>query len=331
MMINKGILHIFDFNSNVCVFSQRELDFSNDANRSFIEKHIERVQLDAGQKHGDFLQDSAFRDHMEKYNQGKINFVEFSTLIGDMLYEQISKSEKLDSTDFLVVDFMSDDTPYIALLLMANKVAYTHEVINDSGVVYNEIIRHHAILPNTTQKADSFAIINRKDLSIGFVDKKQRIDGKDIFVLPDVILQCTSIISSKEAVKLVSKITTKIAEDHGANPAIAVSKAKNYLVENAEVSSSFSPVDLGREVFADSGIMQNEFESEIAEVKLPGEVKLEKSLAIRAGQKHKIKTDTGIEITIPANYFENNDYIEFINNPDGTISIELKNIGKIIN
>ena len=51
----------------------------------------------------------------------------------------------------------------------------------------------------------------------------------------------------------------------------------------------------------------------------------------KAGRSHKIKTDTGIEITFPSEYIENTDFIRFINNPDGTLSIELKNIGKIVN
>ncbi|WP_405352536.1 hypothetical protein [Ruminococcus sp.] len=50
-----------------------------------------------------------------------------------------------------------------------------------------------------------------------------------------------------------------------------------------------------------------------------------------ASKSQKIKTDTGIEITVPVEYFEDDRYIEFINNNDGTISIALKNIGKLIN
>jgi hypothetical protein len=186
-------------------------------------------------------------------------------------------------------------------------------------------------MPSTSQKIDSYAIIRCDDFSVGFLDKKRMIDGKDVYVLPDVLLQCTSLMSSKEAVKMVNQITTKIAEEHGANAAVAISKAKNYLVENAEISSSFSPIELGREVFTDSKIMQSEFEKQISEAQLPQDIRIEKSLAIRTGKNHKIKTDTGIEITFPAEYFENHEYIEFINNADGTISIELKNIGKIIN
>ena len=48
-------------------------------------------------------------------------------------------------------------------------------------------------------------------------------------------------------------------------------------------------------------------------------------------RKHKLSTDTGIEITIPTDYFENTEFVEFFKNDDGSMSITLKNIQNIIN
>ena len=48
-------------------------------------------------------------------------------------------------------------------------------------------------------------------------------------------------------------------------------------------------------------------------------------------RNHKIRTDTGIEITFPAEMLRNTEYVEFVNEPNGLISIELKNIGSIEN
>ena len=42
-------------------------------------------------------------------------------------------------------------------------------------------------------------------------------------------------------------------------------------------------------------------------------------------------TDTGIEITIPLDYYNNKDYIEVLNMPDGRLAIQIKNIGNIEN
>ena len=46
--------------------------------------------------------------------------------------------------------------------------------------------------------------------------------------------------------------------------------------------------------------------------------------------KHKLKTDTGIELTIPTDYMDNIEYVEFNNNDDGTLSITLKHISNIV-
>ena len=331
MIINKAILHILDFNSDVCVFSQRELDFSNDAIRIFIEKHLERIQLDSNRKHGTFNQQSSFVPILQNYLHGHSDIISFSTLLGNKLHEQILNSDRLDSTDFLVVDFSNENVRYIALLLLMNRVAYTHQVVNNSGKIYNELIRHYAILPSVSQKIESYAIVDCSTFSVDFLDKKRMIDGQDTFVLPDRLLECSSSISSKEAIKTINQIASKVAENHGVNSAIMISKAKNYLRENAEISSSFSPHELGKDVFADSEIMKSDFERHINEANLPSDIKITKSAAVRTGKNHKIKTDTGIEIIFPVEYFENHEYIEFVNNPDGTISIQLKNIGKIIN
>ena len=38
-----------------------------------------------------------------------------------------------------------------------------------------------------------------------------------------------------------------------------------------------------------------------------------------------------IEITIPSDIYENKEMVEFINNPDGSISVLIKNIDSIMN
>lgn len=331
MIINKAILHILDFNSGMCIISQRELDFSDITIYEYIEKHLEHIKSDLNQKSGAFSSESSFFVQLDKYLAEQSSFMELSVFIGNILYEQIARSDKAVPTDLLVVDFSDNGTRYLALLLLTSKIAYTHQVLTSDGSIHNEIIKHHAILPNTTQKADSYALIRCDNFAIGFVDKKSRIDGQEVYLLPDILLLCTATISGKEAIKTVSQIAAEVAEKHGANSAVILSKAKNYLLENAETSSSFSPTELGQEVFAGSQAMQQEFESQIKEAQLPQDVKVERTLAIKTAKNHKIKTDTGIEITFPAEYFENHDFIEFINNPDGTISIQVKNIGRILN
>ena len=84
-------------------------------------------------------------------------------------------------------------------------------------------------------------------------------------------------------------------------------------------------------MFSDSEVLQQELQKGLEEAKLPEQVPVDKNYALRMSKSMKIKTDTGIEIIAPAEFLENNDYIEFVSNPDGKISISIKNIGKILN
>ena len=62
MIINHAILHILDFHSDICVFSQKEMDLKNAAVVSFIEKHIQRIFKDNKCQTGIFKSESWFLD-----------------------------------------------------------------------------------------------------------------------------------------------------------------------------------------------------------------------------------------------------------------------------
>ena len=145
------------------------------------------------------------------------------------------------------------------------------------------------------------------------------------------ILECTNSISPKDAVNAVKNIALQLSEQHGKNSAAIVSRTKAFLAENAETSDSLDTVELSHMVFPESDELAEEFVQQIHQQGIPVSIPVERTYAIREGKKHKIKTDTGIEITIPSDFFDNSEYIEFINNPNGTISISIKNVGKIIN
>ena len=128
----------------------------------------------------------------------------------------------------------------------------------------------------------------------------------------------------------MEKITRKVAEEFGDNAGTRLAKAKNYMVENAEHSQTISPRELGEAVFRDHPGMEASFRDKVDQAELPDKAVVEPAVAMQKGKNQKIRTDTGIEITFPSEYYENPEFIEFINHPDGTISISLKNIVKII-
>lgn len=331
IQITKSALHILDFTSDISIFSQSELSLSNHVIQEFLYKHVERAFNDPALKTGNFFEHSKFLTQMRMEKEGTLTFLEFSTKIAEMIYNCKSQSEDVLATDIVICEITEDGHRYIGILEFVNNTAYTHQVVQDDTGIKNEIIKHYAILASPSQRLGSFAFIDMERETVKFIDKKSVVDGNPVHILPEMVLECTSKISSKDTVKIVKKVVNKIAQEHGENSAIAISKAKKYISENSQVSESLEPIKLGREVFRSSEVLQEKFKREMEAERIPESIPMERSFAEKTGKSHKIKTDTGIEITFPADYFENNDLIEFINNPNGTISIEIKNIGKIIN
>ena len=351
MKINHAILHVFDFVSCVNVYAQEELDLASKNAKRYVTSHAKKALGNMDAKRGEFAEDSLFAEELRAYFRGQRDFVGLSVQVAEFIAGELGRMEKSESADLLVLDFEDDpDTTvramddeeaaaayeargkrYFAFMLLESRQAYMHEVgYGESGAQRVDVARHHAILPNPSQKVASFAVVESKTLGVSFCDKEREIAGERRWLIPDGLLQCSMEASSKEVFDTVARLVEEVAEEYGANSTVALSKAKAYVAENADESDELAPWDLGEEVFEDEPL-QKRFEEALAEEALPERVVVEKSVAKRVAKSHKIRTDTGIDITFPAEYGENPDFIEFVSGPNGLINIEFKNIGHIEN
>jgi hypothetical protein len=87
---------------------------------------------------------------------------------------------------------------------------------------------------------------------------------------------------------------------------------------------------IGKEVFKDNPSMLADFKESIQEQGFEKPVKMNQESTLKKMCKHKLKTDTGIELTIPTDYMDDIEYVEFNNNENGTLSITLKHISNIV-
>lgn len=60
-------------------------------------------------------------------------------------------------------------------------------------------------------------------------------------------------------------------------------------------------------------------------------VRVDQEVTAKKMSKHRLRTDTGIDLSIPTDYFDNTEFLEFYNHEDGTLSIMLKQISNITN
>jgi nucleoid-associated protein YejK len=334
MKINHAILHVLDFESAVNVISQRELDLEDSrAARQFVTTHLRRARESGDNRRATFSDDSAFGGELKRFFYGERDFIDLSQQIAEFIGAELAKAERAQSTDVLVADFDDDDdVRWFAVMLLTSKQAFMHEVGTETGQTVNAISRRYAILPNPSQKVQSYAVVRASTMEIGYVDKKRKIAGEDVMLIPEGLLQCDAGVSGKEVIDTVTRVVEEVAEEHGANTAVALAKVKAAVAEKVEDDEELPPWDIVDEVFEDAPQSKESVKTALREERLPERVPVERKQVERAAvRNHKIRTDTGIEITFPAEMGSNSDYIEFVNEPNGLISIELKKISSIEN
>ncbi len=334
MKINHAILHVLDFESAVNVFSQCELDLEdNRACRQFVTTHLRRARQSGDNKRATFAEDSAFAGELKNYFFGEREFIDLSQQVAEFISNELARADKAQSTDVLVADFDDDDdVRWFAVMLLTSKQAFMHEVGTQDGNRVANITRHYAILPNPSQKVQSYCVVRASTMEIGYVDKARKIAGEDRMLIPEGLLQCETGVSGKEAIDTVTRVVEEVAEEHGANTAVALAKVKAAVAEKVEDDEELPPWDIVDEVFEDEPVIKDSVRAALTEEKMPERVPVERKQVERAAvRNHKIRTDTGIEISFPAEMGSNSDYIEFVNEPNGLISIELKKISSIEN
>lgn len=331
--LKRAILHILDGNSGISVYSDEELDVTDASINSFITKHIEKVYEDAGLRSGEFSDNSGFKYHLTEYIKDENYFPQMTKFIAERIYEGVTQSDKPDSSDLIVCDCVINERPILAVLKCENKIGYTHQVMQDEGKVKNQIINHYAILPTTSQKISECAFVNMDDYSIRYIGKKRKIDGETSDLIADVLLECIYDISSRESVNAVKRIAKKVAEENGGDALETLSKMKEYITENVEEGENeyIEPEKVAEKIFDGKPGMRDEFMEKLEKANVPQKVEVNSYVTKKLSSNVKVVTDIGVEIIFPAEYYQNSEYIEFINNDDGKISIRINNIGEVIN
>lgn len=330
IVIEKAILHILDFNSGLTVYSDVELEPA-DSIQTFLLKHLERSWGSQDAKPGTFYEDSAFKKQLAAYVGGELSFVDFSKQIGKTLEDAYVHAEEMVSADVIVADVRIDEVRQLVVFKSNSHIGYTHQVTQTEGGIRNEIINHYSIMPNLTQKIDEFAFIQPETGALLVQAKKYTIDGNAIFVLPEILLECTLTPSPKEAMKNLSKTAAKVAEAYGQDAVAVEAAVKNYVTENMQASDELDLAAAGGEIFPENPAMQKDFDDAIRDAGFTEPVKMDQEATLKKVSRHKLRTDTGIDLSIPTDYFDNTEFVEFHNNEDGTLSITLKHISNIVN
>ncbi|WP_242835258.1 nucleoid-associated protein [Ruminiclostridium papyrosolvens] len=330
--INTAVLHILDTSVNFPVLSDKEIELSGEL-ADFLEKHISKTFEDTNLKKAQFTGEvNTVRDMCNALKEDSGCFMEVTRAIAAMTFDFMLKNIDIASGDLICCYFLAGNEPYLGLLKLNYKTGFTHYVSQMEEGAVNTIIRHKTLLPSDGQKVDEAVLISLETGEIKLIEKSYEINGTKEFYMSNYLINCTTDLSDNQKLKIIDKVTQKISKKYYDEDFDKVAKLKKVVSEGLEEKNEIRVDEIAQEVFETNLAVREEYIQEIQKAGLTEEaITVPEKLAEKKFKTHKIKTDTGIEINFPLSYYDNRDMIEFANNPDGSISIIIKNVGKIIN
>jgi len=329
--LQKYILHILDSNMHMPVLSDREHPLDDEISE-YLESHIDRIFKDEGLRDARFNgEDNRIYSLLgEIINDGE----QFSTLTGEIaliLFDIMKRNVDIPSCDLVMCTFTVNNVLHMGLLKFNYRPSFIHYVHAFEEGRVNTIVKQKTSLPGESQKVDECAVINLEDWSIKLLEKKYEINGEKVFYMSELFLDCSSRMSPKEKAKIFKKATESFNKKYyegDVDTAIEIKKAVN---ESLDRSEAIDIVEVAEQAFRSSPEMRSTYIEHVEKAGLTDKaIRVGESTAGKTFRRQRIKTDTGIEINIPMEYYRNNRKVEFINNIDGTVSILIKDAGKII-
>ena len=331
MQINAAVLEVFDFTSSMPAYSDYPMEIDGPDIQSYLEMHVMKALQDPGARTGYISEQTPWGRKIKQFGDKEISLVEFGRELGETLFTYMAQAMDPCVLDMIVCDAQGEQ-PYLCILLCKAHDGYTHQLMaEENGSLATKLVEHRAVLPTVTQKLYGFASIKLSDLSIRVFEPKGEFDGEKMRFLEERIFQVSMHPSSKDTVKKVRTIVDRVSKAHEQPGVEAMAKTKELLAKNAEVSDTIEARQIIEQVFESNPIQKQAALKELEEEDLLGPLPVSRTYATKIGKQHKIKTDTGIELSFPVEYMNDREFIEISTNENGTLRIELKNISKITN
>lgn len=328
IIIRQGIVHILDGELGYPVFSEQPLELSPDIN-DFFRQHIYKIMSGDDMKKCFFdEEESDMYKLVKEFNEE--NLVDASKSMAQLLYNIMNSNIDIPSADIAAVTFQINGIIHLALLKMNYKESFVHMTQSEEGANVNSIIRYRSALPAASSKLSEAVVINLEDYSVKIIEKRYEVNGEKCNYLSELYLKCKAAMSSKSKLDIVTRAVEQVNKKHFAEKPVMQMEAKRIIREEIEENGTLSVEKVSEKIYGTVPEIKEEFDAKMEKYHMEkAEVKPQSEKTTKKFEKQYLKTDTGIEINIPMEQYRDANQVEFITNPDGTISVLIKNINRI--
>ena len=325
IIIYQAILHVLDTTLDAPVLSGGGMELTAEKT-AYLQNHIEKLLASDEIRQCRPLPDSAFRNELE-HNQ---DFIDLSCRIAGVLFDYMHAHTTIPGADLAVVDFTRDGAPWLGILKLNYKNGYTHYTETVEGAPVNSIIQQRACLPTQSGKVEEGALVNLTDYSMRLLEKKYDIDGHKEFYLSSVVFQYTQAEPEKKKLQAIQEAAAQAVKDAYEDEPHADAQVAMLIANQAADNDNQVSVEQVRQQLAEEyPLAAVPFDDYVEKSEVLEEAAAPVTVTparIRRMDSRSIRTANGIEVKIPTELLNSDSELEFLHDPDGSVSLLIKNV-----
>lgn len=319
------IIHNLDLNMGQPLLSKECVALSDEA-ESFITRKIYKVIENQGTCEAKFKHQMSLYEEDQPYSiiqEWKDNkFKHLAEILAKRFYSYMNEYGNIANGDLVVTNYLMDSKEYIAVMkINFNAADYTHYYNQDEEAM--RLVANKNIYGDKMNEAVVFGI-NDNSIKV--------LDGTRIKYL-QLLFDLETKLSSKEKLNAMDKIAAKVIDEHYDNPVKAIAELKNNISESIARTQTIPIQEIMEKTFGDDEEVLESCKQHLEEFGLSEEhpIEVRSSKVANKYATQKLKTDTGIEIKMSTHLFKDPDFVEIINEPNGTQTLLIKNISQLVN
>ncbi|AMB99597.1 hypothetical protein AWM75_06205 [Aerococcus urinaehominis] len=331
MDIKQAILHIYDPDSQASVLSQHSLALDKPVTKEYIEAMVDKVIATSKQKSGQ-LGPSARQAQLDQVQAD--NFISQSQELSQDLMDIFKANPDIPPADLLWLRLAIDGYEFVGCIKLNHSSSMTHHIDYQDEALATSLLNHQAILPSKTQAIDEGFLYCQSTGEYFLVEKKHLLvsQGERGYYLSQTFMAIQEPPASmQEDLQVLKRAITKTADQY-ADPAYQdLAQAKQVLMSHLEDTEEVVQADFARALYPDNPGKQATYLDQATTLGLGEATAIKEEYLTARMHKQKLRLSNGIELSIPLDIYQDPQFVEFKNNPDGTVQVVLKNIESIKN
>lgn len=319
--LKDATLNILNFKLQNMVLGENSLNVSEESVADFLLPILKKGFRSNKAKTIELVDRHPFMESIKIYQQ-KQDLNAWANDITKKLFQYMKYGAFNTVMDLIAYNVTDEnENTYVGFAICEEKTTFT-PLVNNTDI----IVEQNSSISSTLKY---FVYINQKTYQVKIIEGKTEYDGEIINLIADKLFNSGSLPSEEDTFKALKQTVAKVSQAYESTGIDEMAKLYTYMANNAEVEEKVNVSEAIDKAFKGQPTKAADAKQTLRDLNMLETLPMNKEFVSKKIGRIKIKTDTGIEISMPQEYVLTNDFVEIKEQDDGTINILIKGTNKI--